>query len=191
MITKTCNTCLKTLPATTDYFHKSKNHKYNLKNTCRWCCSKKMHIYNSNRLKTTESKKQHDKNVQAYRNTIRGRASLRISCIKRSARYYNKVPNSRLTLTTEEFMRILHIFEMKCAYCGISISETELVPSMIVRFSHGGSLNYQNTVISCSKCNKHKLSQTSHKSFEQWYKSQPFYSQDRYNKILNHTKESK
>lgn len=126
--------------------------------------------------------------MNKYINTYYGHFSTKISNIKRSAKVNNNIPKSRLTLTTDEFLKTLEKFNC-CAYCGLT--NIELVPSMIVRFSHNGSLSRNNTIPSCSKCNKHKLSQTSHKSFEEWYLKQPFYDIDRYNKILNHTRESK
>ena len=124
--------------------------------------------------------------MNKYINAYYGYYSTKISNIKRSAKVNNDIPKSRLTLTTDEFLEILEKFSFACCYCGQT--NIELVPSMIVRFSHNGSLSRSNTVPSCSKCNRHKLSQTSHKSFEKWYKSQPFYSQERYNKIINHIK---
>lgn len=186
MLIKVCNVCLKSFPATTEYFHVSKNHKYNLKNTCKNCCSQYAKMYNANKRKSNEFKQKHNLNVKAYRNTYKGNISFKISCIKRSARFHNKVNNNRLTLTTDEFIQIIEKFSHKCSYCGQT--NVELIPSMIVRFSHNGNLCKTNTVASCHKCHVLKLQQTKCKSFEQWYQSQPFYSQERYNKILNHIK---
>lgn len=188
MITKVCSHCGKRFPCTDEFFHKSKDHSGQHKNICRNCVSAYMKKYYKAKPKKNMYSDQRKSYIDKYRNTFKGDMSSKIACIKRSAKFHNHVPSNRLTLTIDEFMDIAIKFNYKCAYCNTPYN---LVPSMIVRFSHNGSLSKNNTVISCSKCNKHKLSQTSHKSFEDWYKSQPFYSQERYNKIINHTKESK
>lgn len=125
--------------------------------------------------------------MSKYINSFYGKYSIKISNIKRSTKSKNNTPNSKLTLTTDEFIQILEFFNFECAYCGQT--NIELIPSLITRFSHGGALEFNNVVCSCSYCNNSKLNKRK-LSFQQWYSLQPFYSQERYYKILQHiTKE--
>lgn len=129
------------------------------------------------------------KYMKTYINTNYGFYSTKIANMKRSFKANNKnISADRLTLTTNEFIRIIIKFDYKCAYCGLQTDR--LVPSMVVRFSHNGSLNYFNTVSSCQSCNNSKLDRTRlpQSSFEEWYEVQTFYSRERYNKIIEHTK---
>lgn len=189
MITKTCTKCNNTYPCNSDYFHKSKQHKFGYKNICKNCCSKYMKSYNLNQPKYKSNKTTRDY-INKYRQTIKGDISHKISVAKRSYKFqhYNKVSDSRLTLTTDQFMSICDYFNWSCAYCGKDLSKPTI--SMVKRFSHGGDLEFNNVVCSCSECNKHKLSKTKHEffegCFEDWYKSYKYFSQDRYEIILNH-----
>lgn len=136
---------------------------------------------------TTNNSEYQRKYMKSYINTNYGFYSTKITNMKRSFKANNKnVDSSRLTLTTNEFIKIIIRFSGKCAYCGTSTDK--LIPSMVVRFSHGGNLEFSNTLCACKACSKSKLDRTRlpQSSFEEWYKVQPFYSKERYDKIIQH-----
>ena len=59
---KRCTKCGKTLPATTEYFHKYKRGKYGLKSECKKCASERVkQHYKDNKDKSTEYNKQYYK----------------------------------------------------------------------------------------------------------------------------------
>lgn len=71
----------------------------------------------------------------------------------------------------------------KCAYCG-TCSE-ELTLDHIVPQTLGGNDHITNVVSCCLNCNRSK----SHENFQQWYFKQKFFTEDRYNAILNWQKQ--
>ena len=64
----------------------------------------------------------------------------------------------------------------KCAYCN---SENNLTLDHIIPQSKGGTNFTKNIVCCCHSCNQSK----GHNSWEQWYFSQEFFSQENYEKI--------
>ncbi len=64
----------------------------------------------------------------------------------------------------------------QCAYCG---AEENLTIDHIVPQSKGGMDFTKNVVCCCHSCNQDK----SHTPWEEWYFSQDFFSQERYEKI--------
>jgi len=67
-------------------------------------------------------------------------------------------------------------WEHQCAYCG---SEENLTIDHIVPQSKGGLDYTKNVVCCCQSCNQDK----GHTPWEDWYFSQEFFTQDRYQKI--------
>lgn len=68
-------------------------------------------------------------------------------------------------------------FGNRCAYCG---TDTELIVEHFIPRSRGGPHTIGNIVPACHRCNISKLDHDP----EQWYRSQPFFSQTRWRKIL-------
>ena len=66
----------------------------------------------------------------------------------------------------------------KCAYCG---SEHHLTIDHIVPRAKGGTDFTKNCLCACHSCNQDK----SHSPWEEWYKNQEFFSQEKYDKIKN------
>ena len=67
-------------------------------------------------------------------------------------------------------------FEHCCAYCGCS---GDLEVEHVVPISKGGQHHLGNIVPACHPCNSNKRTRDAH----QWFKSKPFYSEARWNKI--------
>jgi CRISPR/Cas system Type II protein with McrA/HNH and RuvC-like nuclease domain len=64
----------------------------------------------------------------------------------------------------------------QCAYCG---SEEKLTLDHIIPQSKGGMDFTKNVVCCCHSCNQNK----GHSQWEEWYSSQDFFSNERYEKI--------
>ncbi|WP_346938210.1 hypothetical protein [uncultured Clostridium sp.] len=188
MITKECNTCHKLLPCTSEYFHKSKQHSGGYKNQCKKCVSTYMKEYNKTKPNKPYKYNPHNNQyVYKYRKTFKGLISYRISNIKRIGKFYFDIKPHQATLTTDQFIEILDKFSHSCSTCG---AVGDMLPCLVKRLSHNGLIIYRNCIPMCKVCLS-KYHQSKPRTFEQWYIKQPFYSQDRYNKIINHTKESK
>ena len=69
----------------------------------------------------------------------------------------------------------------KCANCG---SEHHLTIDHIVPRAKGGTDFTKNCLCACHSCNQDK----SHSPWEEWYKNQEFFSQEKYDKIKNWVK---
>ena len=72
--------------------------------------------------------------------------------------------------------KIKEKWEYQCAYCGAS---TNLTIDHVVPRAKGGADFTNNVVCCCAPCNQDK----GHKSWEEWYFSQDFFSEKRYEKI--------
>ncbi len=68
----------------------------------------------------------------------------------------------------------------KCAYCG---STEYLTIDHIVHQCKGGSDFLTNVLCCCRRCNNSK----SHINWEEWYSSQDFFTEERYDDIINWT----
>lgn len=66
----------------------------------------------------------------------------------------------------------------KCAYCG---SDQNLTLDHIIPQSKGGSDTTKNVVCCCHSCNQDKA----HTPWEDWYLSQEFFSEEKYERIKN------
>lgn len=75
-------------------------------------------------------------------------------------------------------------WEHKCAYCD---SEENITLDHIVPRSKGGGDTTKNVVCCCHSCNQSK----GHSPWEEWYSSQGFFDENRYQKILEWIKPNK
>lgn len=74
-------------------------------------------------------------------------------------------------------------FDDSCAYCGIKEEEHRILYNQRLHkdhIIHDGSNGIDNCVPACRKCNCSK----SDRPFEEWYKEREYFSDKRYNKIL-------
>lgn len=97
----------------------------------------------------------------------------RIDCIKR--RTLKK--NSIATMTTQDWRECLEFFNYKDAYTGLpmeKVSQDHVIP-----LSKGGAYTKQNIVPCDVKTNSSK----NNNDMEEWFKKQPFFNENRLNKI--------
>lgn len=85
-------------------------------------------------------------------------------------------------VTNEEWNALLNLFEFKCAYCG---SDGTLCMDHVIPLSRRGENKINNIVPACRSCNSSKHDAP----LAEWYVDQPFYSRDRFIKIIDHIKE--
>jgi hypothetical protein len=86
-----------------------------------------------------------------------------------------------LLVTTAEITHRFQQFDNACAYCGVR--NVDLQIEHLLPISLGGTHTLGNIVPACSSCNYSKAT----KEVEGWYRSQPFFSQKRWNRILRVT----
>lgn len=81
-------------------------------------------------------------------------------------------------LTISDWLESLAHFNHRCAYCE---SEKHIEQDHVKPLSKGGSHTKTNIIPACRSCNSSKRQRL----LENWYPNQPFYEEDRMNKILN------
>lgn len=83
--------------------------------------------------------------------------------------------------THQQWKETVIFFEGKCAYCGRTMRRGEkLTRDHLVPVSEGGITTQANIVPACGSCNSSKGA----KEWREWFMSQPFFSQDRMNRIF-------
>lgn len=70
-------------------------------------------------------------------------------------------------------------FNNSCAYCG---KQSQLHQEHFVPLSKGGTYTKNNIIPACKECNSSKCNKT----FEIWYKNQPYYNKEKELKILEY-----
>ena len=128
---------------------------------------------------TTNSPEYSRKYYAKYKQTEFGKYSVKIKDMKRSAKFYYEPRNH--DLTTEQFINLINTYNC-CMTCG---SHDELVPMLYNKLNYGGSITLSNVLSCCEKCRKDYYRRKV-LTFNQWYKSYKYFSQDRYETILNH-----
>ena len=73
----------------------------------------------------------------------------------------------------------LALFDGKCAFCG---SSGKLTMDHVIAISNGGLHEAENIIPACQSCNSKKNASM----VLQWYSQQPFFREDRWNKIVKH-----
>lgn len=84
--------------------------------------------------------------------------------------------NQTCSVTLEDMGECLAHFSSACCYCG---SRDDLTVDHVVPVSHGGESRRDNILISCRRCNSSRRV----KPLEEWYRSHPGFTQDRWNLI--------
>lgn len=80
------------------------------------------------------------------------------------------------TLTVEEWELCLRFFNNSCSYCD---NKNKLEQDHVIPVTNGGGYVSKNIIPACKICNPSK----SNHNMEVWYRKQPFFSEDRLNKI--------
>ena len=127
------------------------------------------------RYHTEEGKLKHQVRMKRYSQTEKGR----LTNVTKRARRKNKSSQLPSSLTVEDWISCQNHFEHKCCYCG---KELKLEQDHFVALSNGGEYTKNNIVPACKSCNSSK----NNDDFFEWYKTKPFYSTQREQKILKY-----
>ncbi len=130
----------------------------------------------------TSTYKWRSNNREAYNQAIsrykreryRTDEAYRLTCLNYS---HNRRTNIEGTLTDQDWQECLEYFDTKCAYCG---STEQLTMDHVDPVSKGGTHTVTNIVCACKSCNSSKGT----KNIIKWYGAQPFFSQERLNRIF-------
>lgn len=88
---------------------------------------------------------------------------------------------SNLSYTHEQWKQTVIYFGGACAYCGRTMKKGErLTRDHLVPVAEGGETSQANVVPACGSCNSSKGKE----EWREWFMQQPFFSQDRMNKIF-------
>lgn len=83
--------------------------------------------------------------------------------------------------THQDWKETVIFFGGECAYCGKTTRKGErLTRDHLVPVSQGGTTTQRNIVPACSSCNSAKSDQ----EWREWFMRQPFFSQERMNRIF-------
>lgn len=122
---------------------------------------------------TPEQMQKRKKYLSDKFSTEEGRSYKRMKFHFRNAQI-KKLPN---TLTESEWEENKNLFDNRCAYCG---KESKLTQDHIIPVSRLGGYTKNNIVPCCPSCNSSKQD----KDFVMWYKTMPFFNENRLNKIF-------
>lgn len=85
------------------------------------------------------------------------------------------------TFNHQEWKEVMIYFGGECAYCGCTPKRNQrLTRDHLLAVTKGGSTTQGNIIPACATCNSSKGSE----DFKDWYMRQPFFSQERLNKIF-------
>lgn len=88
---------------------------------------------------------------------------------------------SGVDYTHQQWKETVMFFGGECAYCGATMRKGErLTRDHLVPVSEGGQTTQDNIVPACSRCNSSKGA----REWREWFMAQPFFSQERMNKIF-------
>lgn len=88
---------------------------------------------------------------------------------------------SNIEYTHQQWKEAVIYFGGECCYCGRTMRKGErLTKDHLVPISAGGRTIQSNIVPACSSCNSSKGAE----DFREWFMKQPFFSQERLNKIF-------
>jgi 5-methylcytosine-specific restriction endonuclease McrA len=86
-----------------------------------------------------------------------------------------------INFTYKDWLEVVIFFGGCCAYCGRSMRKSEtLTRDHLVSYADGGKTEPGNILPACPGCNSSKGKQ----DIKEWYMKQPFFSQERLNRIF-------
>ena len=170
-----CTRCRRLLPKSE--FIKDSRRKYGIRNECRDCRHK---AYESRREEKLEQMRTY---YLEHRDEIREKQSAKhwtetarqLKRVRDQRRRHDRMKATR-DMTLPEWNAALDYFGNRCAYCG---SDEDLTMDHVVPLSKGGGLTRSNIVPCCKSCNSSKCNT----DMEVWYRTKPFFSEDRLRKI--------
>lgn len=124
---------------------------------------------------TDVGKEMHKIRVQRYNKTEKGKA---VNVQKRNKRKH-LMSNVEASFSSNDWKSCLNYFENSCAYCGC---DSKLTQDHVIPVSKNGTYTIENILPSCKSCNSSK----GNKDFESWYKTRPYYTDERFKKITNY-----
>lgn len=93
----------------------------------------------------------------------------------------NRRGETDVSYTHQDWKETVIFFGGECAYCGKTTRKGErLTRDHLVPVSQGGTTTQRNIVPACSSCNASKGA----KEWRSWFMAQPFFSQERMNRIF-------
>ena len=192
---KRCTKCGEIKLVTTEYFHKAKRGKFGLESQCKvcrqeynkqWRQDNKEYIqeynkeyYQDNKEYFQECNKQwlqdNKEYHKEYRKTPQGQV------VKFNSRCRRRTKEAALGngITVEQWQECMQFFGWKCAYSGEPLKEGNRSLDHITPLNSGGDNEIWNVVPMYRNYNSSK----NDKEMLEWYKEQPFYSEDRLKKI--------
>ena len=174
---KICTKCHRLLVACSLNFAKEKKGKYGYMSKCKECKKK----YNSEHKEhIAEYGKQHYENNPEYYKQWRENNRVRNNEISLKAQHKRraKLKSNGGEYTLEQWQECLEFFDYKCAYSGAELTKDNTNVEHIIPISKGGTNNIYNIVPALDTVNKSKGG----KDMLEWYKQQPYYSEERLNK---------
>jgi 5-methylcytosine-specific restriction endonuclease McrA len=192
METKVCSICKKEKPI--NDFYKAKLFKDGHMYFCKECdrerkkkykegVIKDIEKYEKIKKKNKEYNREYKKNnreiikerKRLYRKTEKGKIQHKIEKQKRKAR----LKQTECAYKSSDWLECIEYFNNKCCYCG---EQKELYQEHFVPLNKGGEYTKNNIIPACKSCNSSKQD----RDFEEWYKTQPFYSEIRKKKIYKY-----
>jgi 5-methylcytosine-specific restriction endonuclease McrA len=146
--------------------YKSKNYNSN----------KQRYIKEANvRYHTEVGKEMHKARIDRYNQTEKGK----LTNVSKRNRRKHIISNTENSFTSNDWLDCLTHFDNSCAYCGC---QTKLSQDHVIPVSKLGSYTVDNIVPSCKPCNSSK----SNSDLNEWYKTKPYYTYERFNKITSY-----
>jgi len=187
-------------PMTEEYFYKTKETSDRFSSWCKKCsieatskriANNKEEIYRKQRIyqkaKLKERNKltlrwRHEHPQQHYESSSSWRRRNPEKCNE-----YSRNKRKHI-ISIKEWEACQKYFDYKCAYCGLPITEHWITHKGVTKLGgfhkdhndENGANDLSNCIPACKSCNCHKWNF----NFEDWYRKQEFFTEDRYNKII-------
>lgn len=188
-MTKTCTSCGKDFPASTEYFYKEKAGKFGLRSKCKQCMNistvknkrEKSDYYNQKaRERRAANPEKYRERDRKYNQTPKRKAYARQHAIDNRDRknqtrnewlhrtgnikIYNHNRRAALlaggTYTQEEWEDLVAFWENKCIKCGIVLPTNKMTPDHVIPLKLGGLNIIDNIQPMCKSCNCSKQKKT-------------------------------
>lgn len=161
---KRCSCCSETKSRAE--FYRRSNSKDGLTSWCKVCIKKHNNKWHS---------EHREEEAEYSRNYRKGHVD---SCNANSRRYRGRKITAGGDYSAMDAARCLAFFNYRCAYSGIPLGD-DYQFDHVIPVSRGGTSNITNLVPCMPTINLSKSS----RSVDEWYEKQPFFSEERYNRI--------